>query len=141
MVTDQRGNVRGREALWSLRVVAAVMLVVMAGVHLWLWFDGFSDIPVIGPGFLADAVGGFVLAVVLMVPGTRWLTLVAAVAGLFTLGSLIALLLSLTVGLFGVQEQWGSVSVLACLVSEAVALVALIVIARRSAAAALAPAR
>lgn len=129
MVTDQRGGI----ALWSLRAVAAAMLAVMAIVHLVLWAEGYSDIPIVGPGFLLNGIGGLVLAVAVLVPLGRWNPLVAALGAIFALGSLGALVLSLTVGFFGVSEQITTPSVIISLVSEAIALVVLIVIARRTA--------
>lgn len=129
MVTEQRTDI----ALWSLRAVAAAMLAVMAIVHIVLWVEGYRDIPIVGPGFLLNGIGGLVLAVAVLLPLGRWNPLVAVLGALFALGSLGALVMSLTIGFFGVSEQITTPSVIISLLSEAIALVVLIVIARRTA--------
>ena len=87
----------------GMRIVTAVAALVSAYVHLKLWLEGFSDIDMIGPAFMFNAVAGLVIAVLLLawrhwVPG-----FLAAGFGASTLGAFI---LSTTVGLFGVKEQW-----------------------------------
>lgn len=109
------------------------MLAVMAIVHIVLWAEGYRDIPIVGPGFLFNGIGGLVLAVAVILPLGRWNPLVAVLGALFALGSIGALVMSLTIGFFGVSEQITTPSVIVSLVSEAIALVALIVIARRTA--------
>ncbi|MFJ7066987.1 hypothetical protein [Streptomyces sp. NPDC101115] len=88
-----------------LRVAAAGLTAAMAGIHLHLWDSGYRDLATIGALFLFDGVVGCVLVVALLVTPTRWLGPVAAVTALFTAGSLGALFLSLTTGLFGFQES------------------------------------
>jgi lysylphosphatidylglycerol synthetase-like protein (DUF2156 family) len=102
-----------------LRILTAAGVLVSGVVHLWLWFDGFQDIEVVGPLFMVNAVAGAVIAV-LVVSWRHWLPLLAAVGfGASTLG---AFLISATVGLFGVRETfWGSAQILAGL-SELVAI-------------------
>ena len=51
--------------MW-IRVVGAAAVLVSAAVHLWLWFEGFRDLHIIGPAFLLNAVGGAVIAVLLV---------------------------------------------------------------------------
>lgn len=119
--------------MWALRAVAAAMLAVMAIVHIVLWAEGYRDIPIVGPGFLANGIGGLVLAVAVLLPLGRWNVLVAVLGALLALGSIGALVMSLTIGFFGVSEQITTPSVIISLVSEAIALVVLIVIARRTA--------
>jgi len=41
-------------------------VLVSAAVHLYLWLDGFRDLSIIGPAFLLNAVGGAVIAVLLV---------------------------------------------------------------------------
>lgn len=103
-----------------LRVLAAAGVLVSAAVHLKLWLDGFRDISVIGPAFLLNAVGGLVIAV-LLVTWRHWIPLVLALGfGISTLG---AYLISATVGLFGVHEVWTGVWVVTAEVSEVLAIV------------------
>jgi hypothetical protein len=103
-----------------LRAVTAAAVLVSAGVHLWLWFDGYRDIEVIGPSFMLNAVGGAVIAVMLLL-WRHWVPALLAVGfGLSTLGAFVV---SATVGLFGVHESWTGGDVLAAAVSEVVAVV------------------
>lgn len=111
-----------------LRVLAAAAVLVSAAVHLKLWLDGFRDISVIGPAFLLNAVGGLVIAV-LLVTWWHWIPLVLALGfGLSTLG---AYLISATMGLFGVHEVWTGVWVITAEVSEVVAIVTSVLALRK----------
>lgn len=95
--------------------------MVSAAVHLYLWFDGYRAIEVIGPAFLLNAVGGAVITVLLVV-WRHWLPALLAVGfGLSTLGAFV---ISATVGLFGVEESWTGWAVWTAAVSEIVAVVA-----------------
>jgi hypothetical protein len=90
--------------LWALRVVGAALLAVMGWIHLDLWLAGYRTIAVIGPAFLLNVVAGFGLAVLLLVTPRRFLPWVAALGALTCLGTLTALVVSTTVGLFGFVE-------------------------------------
>jgi hypothetical protein len=104
-----------------LTALAAVAVLVSAVVHLLLWFDGVRDQHVIGPAFLLNAVGGAVIAVLLVVWRGHWIPpFLAAGFGASTLGAFV---ISATVGLFGVHEQWTGGYVWTAAISEAVALV------------------
>jgi hypothetical protein len=87
-----------------LRVLGAGLLVAMAWIHLYLWGQGYSGIDVIGPAFLLNAVLGFVLAAAVLGTPRRLLGWVAAAGALLQAGTLGALFLSVTVGLFGFVE-------------------------------------
>ena len=89
----------------ALRGLGAVLLAAMGWLHLDLWLDGYRDIEVIGPAFLANAVAGFGLAIVLLIVPRRWLLWAAALGALTAAGTLAALVLSTTVGLFGFVES------------------------------------
>lgn len=103
------------------RVVAAAAVCISAVVHGVLWFDGYRDVDVIGSAFMLNAVGGVVIAILLL--GWRnWVPLLLAVGfGAATLG---AFALSVTVGLFGFQESVGGVPQWIAALSEVVAIVA-----------------
>jgi hypothetical protein len=88
-----------------LRLVGAGLLAGMAWIHLDLWFDGYDGIDVIGPLFLLNAILGFALALGVLVTPARLLGLVAAAGALLMAGTLGALVLSTTVGLFGFRES------------------------------------
>ncbi|EWT02587.1 hypothetical protein N865_02705 [Intrasporangium oryzae NRRL B-24470] len=106
----------------TLRVLAAVGVLVSAAVHLKLWWvDGFRDIAVIGPSFLLNAIAGVVIAVLLLA-WRHWVPLVLAIGfGAATLGAFV---ISATVGLFGVHEVWTGAAVLSAAASEVLAIVA-----------------
>src|SRR5580692_12283346 len=91
-----------RWAVLALAATGAAFLVWSAVIHLELWCDGYSDISVIGPLFLAQGIGCIVLA--LAIVAFRWLALLAAgaVAGAATA---VGLLLTVHVGLFGYTES------------------------------------
>ena len=91
--------------LWTLRIVGAGLLAVMAWIHLDLWLDGYRTIDVVGPAFLLNAIGGFGLATLLLVIPRQLLPWVAALGALTALGTLGGLLLATTVGLFGFKES------------------------------------
>ena len=91
--------------LWVLRVVGAALLLAIAGIHLYLWQQGYSGIDVIGPAFLLQTVIGVGGAVLVLVAPRRFLPVAALLGALFALGSLGALLVSTFVGLFGFVES------------------------------------
>jgi hypothetical protein len=104
----------------AIRLLAAIAVLVSAAVHLYLWQDGMKDVDVIGPAFMLNAVGGAVIAVLLLA-WRHWIPSFLTLGfGLSTLGGFI---ISATVGLFGVQEQWQGWPVWTAAVSEVVAIV------------------
>lgn len=104
----------------KFRVIVAAAVLVSGAVHLKLWMDGMKDISVIGPSFLLNAVAALVIAVGVLL-WRSWLPLLAAVG--FGAATLVAFLISATVGLFGVHEVWTGGYVVSAYVSELVALV------------------
>ena len=87
-----------------LRLLGAALMVAIAAIHLYLWQQGYDGIDVIGPAFLLQSVLGIGGAGLLLITPARWLHLAAALDWLFAAGSLGALLISTTVGLFGFVE-------------------------------------
>ncbi len=84
-----------------LRLGLALSLVVSAASHAYLYIHGYQHIPKIGTAFQIQASIFFALAVLILAGGPGWLRWVAAAgAG----GSLVAFVLSRTVGLFGFTE-------------------------------------
>jgi hypothetical protein len=115
MRTDTRTPVRTASAVPAplsvtlpVRVVGAALLLATGGIHLYLWQTGYKDIHLIGPMFLANVVLAALAAVVVLATPGRWLAWVCLLAGLLEIGTLGALLLSLTVGLFGFFEAWSA---------------------------------
>ncbi|MGP3925508.1 hypothetical protein [Streptomyces sp. 8N616] len=91
--------------LIALRLAGAGLTAAMAAIHVYLWDEGYRNVATIGELFLVNGVVGGLLAVVLLVAGVRRLGIVAALGALFTAGTLGALVLSLTSGLFGFTES------------------------------------
>ncbi|WP_406830638.1 hypothetical protein ABEG17_16825 [Pedococcus sp. KACC 23699] len=105
----------------KMRMLAAVGLLVSGAVHLWLWFDGYGSIAVIGPAFMVNAVAAVVIAA-LVLRWAHWAPLLLAIG--FGVSTLAAFVTSATVGLFGVHERWTGGAVLTAAVSEVVVVVA-----------------
>ena len=99
------GQLKSRRLGWgvSLLAVAGAALLVWSGaIHLQLWSDGYSDIAVIGPLFLAQGIVGILIALALAV----FRRMVMLGAGAVTLAATaVGLLLSVHVSLFGYRES------------------------------------
>jgi hypothetical protein len=112
-----------------LRVGIAVSLVVSAISHAHLYVHGYQHIPTIGTGFLLQASVSFALAALIMVGGPFWLSWAAAAAAG---GSLVAFVLSRTVGLVGFTERgWDPSPYAVISVGAEVATVVLCIASRR----------
>ena len=96
---------RSTAGLWVLRLLGAALLLAIAGIHLYLWQQGYRTIDVIGPAFLLQSVIGVGGAILVLVAPRRLLPVAAVLGALFAVGSLGALLVSTFVGLFGFVES------------------------------------
>ncbi|MDQ4102170.1 MAG: hypothetical protein M3186_00060, partial [Actinomycetota bacterium] len=76
--------------------------------------------------FLVNAIGAGLLGVALLVAPARLRSTVAAVTAVFTAGTLMGLILSLTVGLFGVQETLQTPLVPTTLIVESAGVLVLV---------------
>lgn len=86
----------------TTRIAAAAFLVLGGLVHLQLWRTGYEEIPYIGNLFIANVVVSAGLALVVVFRNNR----VVTIGGIpFALGSLIALVMSRTVGILGFTER------------------------------------
>jgi hypothetical protein len=114
----------GRTAVELLLRLGCVALLAWIGyLHLHLWLAGYRQIPTNGPLFLLDAVAGFVLAAGLLV----WpRPLAGLLAAGYTASTLGALVVSLSVGLFGFHESLSASFVRQSLVIESVTVLALV---------------
>ncbi len=102
-VTQSRRTGAGTgAAIALLRLAGAGLLAAVAGIHLYLWQDGYDAIDVIGPAFLLQAVLGFGGALLLLIAPPRLLVWAALLGLLFAAGSLGALLQS-TYGVLGLE--------------------------------------
>jgi hypothetical protein len=104
-----------------MRVLAALSVLVSAVVHLYLWLDFARDDDFLGPAFMLNAIGGAVIAVLLLV-WQHWLPAFLAVG--FGVSTLLAFVLATTVGLFGTTANWEGWAVWVAAASEVVAAVA-----------------
>ena len=112
-----------RAAALLLRLAGAALLAWIGYIHLHLWLEGYRQIPTDGPLFLLDAITGLALAATLL----AWpRPLAGLLAAGYTMSTLGALLISLTVGLFGFRESISASFVLQSIVVEAIAAAVLL---------------
>jgi hypothetical protein len=111
------------------RLLGVGLTIAMGWIHLQLWVDGFRDVPVIGTLFLLNAIGAVVLSGALLIVPARLLSAAAMVTAVFTAGTLAGLILSLTVGLFGVRESLQVPFVPATLIVESAGVLVLVLTA------------
>jgi hypothetical protein len=90
----------------DLARVALALLVAAAGaIHLYLYFDYFHRVHVVGVLFLVNAAAGLVIGAALLV--RRDCILVLAAGG-YAVGTLVGFVASTRWGLFGYHESfWG----------------------------------
>jgi hypothetical protein len=108
-----------------MRIISAIVLLAIAGIHLFLVFDGVGG--TLGVLFILNAIAGIVLAIGMLALHGRLLTVATVLSLLFTIASLLALLLALTVGLFGITETWTFTLVPETVVVDAIGVVVLAV--------------
>jgi hypothetical protein len=92
-------------AVVGLRAAGALLLAAAGAIHLYLWSTGYDSIDWIGPLFLLNAIGAFVLAIAVLAAPRRLLFWPAGAGALLQIGTLGGLVLSSTVGLFGFVES------------------------------------
>jgi hypothetical protein len=115
----------GLRSVIGWQVLSALLLLAMAGIHLYLVLDGVGG--TLGKLFVLNAVGGLVLAIAVVVLRGRLLLMAAAAGTLFMVGTLLALVLALTVGLFGIHEVLSYQLVPTTLVVESIGTIVLAV--------------
>lgn len=115
-----------------LRVGCAALLAWTGYIHLHLWLEGYRQIPTEGPLSLLDAIAAFVLAALLLALSRPLAGLLAAGYTAATLGALV---ISLTVGLFGFRESISASYVVDSIIIETITVLAVmtwtVVVARR----------
>ena len=107
------------------RILSAVALLAMGGIHLYLVFDGVGGVR--GVLFVLNAIGGLLLAIAVLAAPRRLLPYASVLGLLFLVGTLLALILALTVGLFGITETLDFTLVPTTLVVESIGVVVLAV--------------
>jgi hypothetical protein len=106
-----------------MRILSAIVLIVIGGIHLFLVFDGVGGL--LGVLFVLNAIAGVVLGVGMAAARGRLLKVATVLGLLFTIASLLSLVLALTVGLFGITEVWTFTLVPETVVVDAVGVVLL----------------
>ncbi|WP_426626159.1 hypothetical protein ACPPVW_09085 [Leifsonia sp. McL0607] len=109
--------------LWLLRILSAIVLAAIGGIHLFLIFHGVGGL--LGTLFALNSIAAIVLAVGMLVLRGPWLRIATVLSLLFLIASLAALLLALTVGLFGITEVWSFTLVPETVIIEAIGIVVL----------------
>jgi hypothetical protein len=117
----------GQGLLRVMRILSAIVLFAIGGIHLFLVFDGVGG--VLGVLFILNAIAGIVLAIGMLALHGRLLKLAAVLGLLFIIASLLALVLALSVGLFGITETWSFTLVPETVVIDAIGVVVLAVAA------------
>ena|SRR5690349_18788172 len=123
----------------AIRILGAFALLGVGAVHLQQYYVAdYSGVPTIGPLFLLNGIGSAVLGITLLFPIERMLkgrTGSAAVGAVavggvaIAAGSLAALFISESGGLFGFIEPGYSLPVVLAIVTEAATLLLLAPIA------------
>ncbi|WP_241972806.1 hypothetical protein [Cryobacterium cryoconiti] len=106
-----------------MRSLSAITLAATGAIHLFLVFDGVGG--VLGVSFVLNGIAGILLAVGVLTLRGRLLGLTTVLGLLFLIASLLALVLALTVGLFGIEQTWSFTLVPATVVIEAAGVVVL----------------
>jgi hypothetical protein len=112
-----------RTALTVMRILSAIILLAVGGIHLFLVFDGVGGI--LGVLFVLNAIAALVLAIGMLALHGRLLAVATVLSLLFVIATLVALVLALTVGLFGITETWSFALVPETVVVEAIGIVVL----------------
>ncbi len=126
------------------RIVGALLVLAAGGIHLFLVLTGAGGL--LGVTFVLNFIAGLVLGVGMLVAPRRFLLAVTVLALLFMVASLVALALALTltVGLLGVQPGWDYPLIRETAIIESIGVVVLVaatVIAWRDRRAGLTPRR
>jgi hypothetical protein len=106
-----------------LRILSAILLLAVGGIHLFLVFDGVGG--TLGVLFVLNAIAGIVLAIAVLVLRGTLLKLATVLGLLFLIASLASLLLALTVSLFGITETWTFTLVPQTVVVDSIGIVVL----------------
>jgi hypothetical protein len=112
-----------------LQVALALLVAAAGAIHLYLYFDYFHRVHVVGALFLVNAAAGFLIAALLLVRRDR-LVLLAALG--YSVGTLAGFAISTRWGLFGYHETfWGSWQEAAGAIELAAAFLAALLLVRR----------
>jgi hypothetical protein len=107
------------------QVLSALLLLVMGGIHFYLVFNGVGGM--LGVLFVLNAVGALVLAIAIVVLRRQALLVASVLSLLFMVGTLLALVFALTIGLVGIRETLDFHLVPTALVVESIGTIVLVV--------------
>lgn len=107
------------------RVAGALAVLAAGGIHLFLVIDGAGGL--LGVAFVLNFVAGLVLAVGMLVVPRRFLLGVTVLGLLFMVASLGAIVITITVGLFGVQPDWDYPLIRETAIIESIGVVVLLI--------------
>ena len=110
-------------ALWTMRILSAIALLAAGGIHFYLALNGVGGF--LGVMFILNDVAGLVLAAGMLLLRGRLLQLVTVLSLLFLIATLGALVLALTVGLFGIHQTWNFTLVPQTVIVESIGIVVL----------------
>jgi len=125
MSTGHRTGTGTTGSLKAWQLLSALSLLAMGGIHLYLALTSTGG--VLGVLFILNAIGGVVLAVAVVVLRRQLLLVASALGLLFLAGTLLALVLALTVGLFGIRSSLDYQLAPTTLVVESIGTVVLLV--------------
>ncbi|MHC1559650.1 hypothetical protein ACR9E3_11875 [Actinomycetospora sp. C-140] len=120
---DRGGTASRSTMLWQ--ALSALSLLAMGGIHLYLALTSTGGI--LGTLFILNGIGGAVLAIAVLVTRGRLLAVATVLALLFLAGTLLCLVLALTVGLFGIESSLDYELAPTTLVVESVGTVILLI--------------
>jgi hypothetical protein len=106
----------------AARIVAAVLVFVIAGVHFQQYVSFMSHVPTVGVLFLLNAAGGAALGVALLGPDPAIRALAALGSIGLALGSLVSLTIALTSSFAGFHEPSLRAAIVVAIVAELLAL-------------------
>ena len=109
--------------LWVMRILSAIVLLAVGGIHLYLVFVGVGGL--LGVLFVLNAIAALVLAIGMLFLRGRLLSITTVLSLLFVIATLSALLLALTVGFFGITEVWSFTLVPETVIIESIGIVVL----------------
>lgn len=102
---------------WAGRVAGAGLLGATAGIHAYLYDNGYKSIPKIGPMFLLLVIGASILCLAVLAVPEKFLAVVAAAGALLQASTLIGLVIFTNYTFFNFHEStqaqyyWDSVVV------------------------------
>ena len=116
----------------GLRLLAAALVAVIAGVHFQQYIDFMSEVPRVGTLFLLNAAGGAGLVFALL-SGERVLRLLAILGSLgLAIGSLVSISIALQGNFLGYSEPTVRAAIVIAIGAEAAVIPLLLISLRRN---------